>query len=288
MDIAFYCALLVYFANLTYHYVKSYIELKLMSYFKLRFRLQSILCAWMLINYSLIIFAIPTVHSPDFAHNFLQQTADILQEMDRGKSRSDFIVSNQTINDKTAYNGADSGLKMMKGYIYEYNNQGVENQSTMNHHHQYFHQHIKSNLRDNSIIEITSLSQNDKKYTGITSIFPPHSFLKHFYRNNNLQTSPTTTSTTGDSFPPPPPSLEPRPRLLTWLPANYLFDSACTFLCYIIVNNLYVLSCAYFYWPIVKQDPHISCGEYLPSKSNSNGFIDGDTRPTNKEIDSQQ
>lgn len=46
--------------------------------------------------------------------------------------------------------------------------------------------------------------------------------------------------------------------LLNLLPQIHASDSACSFLCYVMINNFYVLVCAYLYWPISRPTP-ISC-----------------------------
>lgn len=210
-----------------------------MSYFTLRFRLQLIICVWMLISYSLIIFVIPTIHSSKSAHNLLQQTSDILQEMNYNKT-----VRFNRIKDIDKF-------KAKSRQIYEFDQDGIEDEDVEN--------IIKLSLKDKSIIEMISLTgfeNNERNKTSITSIFQPLSFLKYYWHNIDYDQR-TTTSAFGSS----------KPRSLSWLPANHLFESTCSFLCYILVNNLYVLACAYFYWPVVKHEPQIPCKYLSTSQS---------------------
>lgn len=226
-----------------------------MSYFTLRFRLQLILCIWLLINYSLIILLIPAIHSPKLAHNILDETEDILQEMNCNKTAQS--IASGRINDIEGFQVKDS-------QIHKYNQYGSEGDS--------IEDMIRLSLEDGSISELISFSGfgfgSQQNKSSVTSIFRPNSFLKHYqHRSNNNNNGRTS-------------ALPSRPRLLSWLPANHLFESTCSFLCYIIVNNLYVLACAYFYWPVVKHNSQIAC-EYLPTSRS-------ESRQTNKEIDSPQ
>lgn len=188
LDIVFYTVLTGYLVNLVYHFARTAIELKPMSYFIVRYRIQATLCAMILINYATIVLMVPSYHVQASSHYL-----DLLP-LDPGSSEP-------------------------------------------------------------SIAGMPRRSARQRAFYRSTTQEKPSGALPGDSRHLIEFVSRWKVDATD----------EVRGSLLNLLPQSHAFDSACSFLCYVMVNNLYVLVCAYLYWPILHSAP-IPC-KLFPSAS---------------------
>lgn len=194
LDIAFYTVLVGYLVNLVYHFARTAIELKPMSYFIVRYRIQATLCAMILINYATIVLMVPSYHVRAPPHHL-----DLLSDPNSSEP-----------------GGADAA-------------------------------------RQSASRQTFYRSTTQRKPSGALPGDPVD--LIEFVSRWKVDATD-----------------EAKGSLLNLLPQSHAFDSACSFLCYVMVNNLYVLVCAYLYWPVLHTAP-IPC-KLFPSASSDEGNED--------------